>query len=163
MDWSNAHLQVGNVIFLHVFVCISVQSTILTFAGFISRALDPMILPSKESQVVVQRLLTFIQSLSTVLASAYCLSRWMWEELFNKFVKNLIIMLFILLRQQIFLERIRSYQGIVTHKKKLSRTCCSWKIVCVINRILKSSNWLVHPNVSTSMFLLKELSTFIFS
>ncbi|KAL6317449.1 hypothetical protein AAG906_030202 [Vitis piasezkii] len=43
-------------------------------AMLICRALDPIILPSKESQAVKQRLLIFIRSLSTVLASAYCLS-----------------------------------------------------------------------------------------
>ncbi|XP_034674182.1 mechanosensitive ion channel protein 3, chloroplastic-like isoform X2 [Vitis riparia] len=43
-------------------------------AMLICRALDPIILPSKESQAVKQRLLIFIRSLSTVLASAYCIS-----------------------------------------------------------------------------------------
>lgn len=39
------------------------------------RALDPMVLPTEASQIVKQRLLNFVKSLSTVLASAYCLSR----------------------------------------------------------------------------------------
>lgn len=39
------------------------------------RALDPMILPTEASQIVKQRLLSFVRSLSTVLAFAYCLSR----------------------------------------------------------------------------------------
>ncbi|GMP32629.1 hypothetical protein CsSME_00006303 [Camellia sinensis var. sinensis] len=38
--------------------------------------LDPMVLPSEASEIVKQRLLNFIRSLSTVLALAYCLSRW---------------------------------------------------------------------------------------
>ncbi|KAL2498937.1 Mechanosensitive ion channel protein 2 [Abeliophyllum distichum] len=49
---------------------------LLLWAGaiFICRALDPMILPTEASQVVKQRLLNFVRSLSTVLAFAYCLS-----------------------------------------------------------------------------------------
>ncbi|KAF3447244.1 hypothetical protein FNV43_RR12424 [Rhamnella rubrinervis] len=43
-------------------------------ATLICRALDPVVLPSEASQAVKQRLLNFIQSLSTVLAFAYCLS-----------------------------------------------------------------------------------------
>lgn len=39
------------------------------------RALEPMVLPTEASQIVKQRLLNFIKSLSTVLAFAYCLSR----------------------------------------------------------------------------------------
>ncbi|KAF9611908.1 hypothetical protein IFM89_036691 [Coptis chinensis] len=39
-------------------------------------ALDPISLPSEASQLVKQRLLNFVRSLSTVLAFAYCLSRW---------------------------------------------------------------------------------------
>ena len=39
------------------------------------RALDPIILPTETSQVVKQRLLNFVRSLSTVLAFACCLSR----------------------------------------------------------------------------------------
>ncbi|KAF9612758.1 hypothetical protein IFM89_003768 [Coptis chinensis] len=39
------------------------------------RALDPISLPSEASQLVKQRLLNFVRSLSTILAFAYCLSR----------------------------------------------------------------------------------------
>ncbi|KVI08645.1 Like-Sm (LSM) domain-containing protein [Cynara cardunculus var. scolymus] len=45
-----------------------------TGATLICRALDPIVLPSEASQIVKQRLLTFVKSLSTVLALAYCLS-----------------------------------------------------------------------------------------
>ncbi|KAK9271097.1 hypothetical protein L1049_026686 [Liquidambar formosana] len=45
-----------------------------TGATLICRALDPVILPSEASQAVKQRLLNFVQSLSTVLVFAYCLS-----------------------------------------------------------------------------------------
>ncbi|XP_076882081.1 mechanosensitive ion channel protein 2, chloroplastic-like [Bidens hawaiensis] len=45
-----------------------------TGAILICRALDPIVLPSEASQVVKSRLLTFVKSLSTVLALAYCLS-----------------------------------------------------------------------------------------
>ncbi|PON91617.1 Mechanosensitive ion channel [Trema orientale] len=45
-----------------------------TGATLICRALDPVVLPSEASQAVKQRLLNFVQSLSTVLAFAYCLS-----------------------------------------------------------------------------------------
>ncbi|KAL5145251.1 Mechanosensitive ion channel protein 2, chloroplastic [Glycine soja] len=38
------------------------------------RALDPLVLPSESSQVVKQRLLNFVRSLSTVISFAYCLS-----------------------------------------------------------------------------------------
>ncbi|KAL3630458.1 hypothetical protein CASFOL_023442 [Castilleja foliolosa] len=44
-------------------------------AIFICRALDPIILPSQSGEIVKQRLLNFIRSLSTVLAFAHCLSR----------------------------------------------------------------------------------------
>lgn len=60
------------------------------------RALDPVVLPTESSQVVKQRVLNFVRSLSTVLAFAYCLSRWVYEilslEMFNEFtsvMKNL--------------------------------------------------------------------------
>lgn len=43
-------------------------------ATLICRALDPIVLPSEASQIVKQRLLIFVRSLSTVLAFAYCLS-----------------------------------------------------------------------------------------
>lgn len=45
-----------------------------TGAMLICRALDPIILPSQTSQVVKQRLLNFVRSLSTVISFAYCLS-----------------------------------------------------------------------------------------
>ncbi|KAI3794354.1 hypothetical protein L1987_36984 [Smallanthus sonchifolius] len=45
-----------------------------TGAILICRALDPIVLPSEASQIVKNRLLTFVKSLSTVLALAYCLS-----------------------------------------------------------------------------------------
>ncbi|KAF8012216.1 hypothetical protein BT93_I0369 [Corymbia citriodora subsp. variegata] len=43
-------------------------------ATILCRALDPVILPTEASQVIKQRLLNFVRSLSTVLALAYCLS-----------------------------------------------------------------------------------------
>ncbi|MBA0851129.1 hypothetical protein Goshw_013703 [Gossypium schwendimanii] len=45
-----------------------------TGAILICRTLDPLVLPTEASQLVKQRLLNFVQSLSTVLAFAYCLS-----------------------------------------------------------------------------------------
>lgn len=45
-----------------------------TGAMLVCRALEPMVLPTEASQVVKQRLLNFVKSLSTVLAFAYCLS-----------------------------------------------------------------------------------------
>ncbi|XP_061372058.1 mechanosensitive ion channel protein 3, chloroplastic-like isoform X2 [Gastrolobium bilobum] len=45
-----------------------------TGAMLICRALDPLVLPSETSQVVKQRLLNFVRSLSTVISFAYCLS-----------------------------------------------------------------------------------------
>ncbi|XP_071705864.1 mechanosensitive ion channel protein 2, chloroplastic isoform X2 [Rutidosis leptorrhynchoides] len=45
-----------------------------TGAILICRALDPIVLPSEASRIVKTRLLTFVKSLSTVLALAYCLS-----------------------------------------------------------------------------------------
>ncbi|XP_027362322.1 mechanosensitive ion channel protein 2, chloroplastic-like isoform X2 [Abrus precatorius] len=45
-----------------------------TGAILICRALEPVILPSESGQVVKERLLNFVRSLSTVLAFAYCLS-----------------------------------------------------------------------------------------
>ncbi|XP_026659764.2 mechanosensitive ion channel protein 2, chloroplastic isoform X2 [Phoenix dactylifera] len=49
---------------------------LLLWAGatLICRVLDPVVLPSEASQAVKQRLLSFVRSLSTVLAFAYCLS-----------------------------------------------------------------------------------------
>ncbi|KAA8546705.1 hypothetical protein F0562_003158 [Nyssa sinensis] len=45
-----------------------------TGAILICRVLDPVVLHSEASQIVKQRLLNFVRSLSTVLALAYCLS-----------------------------------------------------------------------------------------
>ncbi|XP_050204331.1 mechanosensitive ion channel protein 2, chloroplastic isoform X2 [Mercurialis annua] len=45
-----------------------------TGATLVCRVLDPLVLPTEASQVVKQRLLNFVRSLSTVLAFAYCLS-----------------------------------------------------------------------------------------
>ncbi|CAN0877242.1 Mechanosensitive ion channel protein 3, chloroplastic [Linum grandiflorum] len=45
-----------------------------TGAILICRALDPVVLPSQASEAVKQRLLTFVQSISTVVTFAYCLS-----------------------------------------------------------------------------------------
>lgn len=45
-----------------------------TGALLICRALDPIVLPTEPSQIVKQRLLNFVRSLSTVLAFAYCIS-----------------------------------------------------------------------------------------
>ncbi|XXG49162.1 hypothetical protein AAC387_Pa02g3422 [Persea americana] len=50
-----------------------------TGATLICRVLDPVILPSEASQAVKQRLLSFIRSLSTVLAFAYCLSSFIQQ------------------------------------------------------------------------------------
>ncbi|KAE9603832.1 putative mechanosensitive ion channel MscS, LSM domain-containing protein [Lupinus albus] len=47
---------------------------LLSGAMLICRALDPLVLPSEASQVVKQRLLNFVRSLSTVISFAYCLS-----------------------------------------------------------------------------------------
>lgn len=38
--------------------------------------MEPVILPTESGQVVKERLLHFVRSLSTVLAFAYCLSRY---------------------------------------------------------------------------------------
>ncbi|XP_062030615.1 mechanosensitive ion channel protein 2, chloroplastic-like [Rosa rugosa] len=43
-------------------------------AMLVCRTLDPVVLPSEATQAVKQRLINFLQSLSTVLAFAYCLS-----------------------------------------------------------------------------------------
>ncbi|KAK8653595.1 hypothetical protein V6N13_127588 [Hibiscus sabdariffa] len=45
-----------------------------TGAILVCRTLDPLVLPTEASQVVKQRLLHFVRSLSTVLAFAFCLS-----------------------------------------------------------------------------------------
>jgi len=46
-----------------------------TGATLICRGLDPVVLPSAASQAVKTRLITFVRSLSTVLAVAYILTR----------------------------------------------------------------------------------------
>lgn len=58
------------------YVLTSYLQPLLLWSGAIllCRALDPVILPSVASQAVKQRLLSFVRSLSTVLAFAYCLS-----------------------------------------------------------------------------------------
>ncbi|KAL5556557.1 hypothetical protein UlMin_038793 [Ulmus minor] len=48
-------------------------------AALVCRALDPIILPTEASQIVKQRLLNFVRSLSTVLAFAYCLSSFIQQ------------------------------------------------------------------------------------
>ncbi|KAH9605999.1 hypothetical protein KSS87_012281 [Heliosperma pusillum] len=45
-----------------------------TAAILICRTLDPVVMPTESSQLVKQRLLNFVKSLSTVLAAAFCLS-----------------------------------------------------------------------------------------
>lgn len=58
------------------YVATSYVQPILLWTGaiLICRALDPIAMPTEASQLVKQRLLTFVKSLSTVLAFAYCLS-----------------------------------------------------------------------------------------
>lgn len=58
------------------YVMTSYIQPILLWTGalLICRALDPVVLPTEASQIVKQRLLNFVRSLSTVLAFAYCLS-----------------------------------------------------------------------------------------
>ncbi|XP_054809626.1 mechanosensitive ion channel protein 2, chloroplastic-like [Prosopis cineraria] len=59
----------------HYVVTSYIQPLLLwTGAILICRALDPLNLPSEAAQVVKERLLSFVRSLSTVLAFAYCLS-----------------------------------------------------------------------------------------
>lgn len=62
-----------NLNFIKIF-----QSISWSFFLVIFRALDPVALPSEASQAVKLRLLNFVRSLSTVLAFAYCLSRWIF-------------------------------------------------------------------------------------
>ncbi|GKB71834.1 hypothetical protein Tco_0933246, partial [Tanacetum coccineum] len=50
-------------------------------AVLICSVLEPVILPSAPSQAVKQWLLNFVRSLSTVLAFAYCLLRWVMNLL----------------------------------------------------------------------------------
>ncbi|KAK4796983.1 hypothetical protein SAY86_029309 [Trapa natans] len=58
------------------YITISYIQPLLIWCGvtLICRALDPVLLPTEASQAVMQRLLNFARSLSTVLAFAYCLS-----------------------------------------------------------------------------------------
>ncbi|XP_020574594.1 mechanosensitive ion channel protein 2, chloroplastic isoform X2 [Phalaenopsis equestris] len=58
------------------FVLTSYLQPILLWTGatLFCRTLDPIVLSSETSQAVKQRLLSFVKSLSTVLAFAYCLS-----------------------------------------------------------------------------------------
>ncbi|KAJ0086874.1 hypothetical protein Patl1_08659 [Pistacia atlantica] len=80
-------VRLGRVIFLnrtdsswkksstHYVLTSYLQPLVLwTGATLVCRALDPVVLPSEASQAVKQRVLNFVQSLSTVLAFAYCLS-----------------------------------------------------------------------------------------
>ncbi|KAM1316272.1 hypothetical protein TB1_019093 [Malus domestica] len=80
-------LRLGRIIFLRRndntwkksrshYVMTSYLRPLLLWTGVIllCRALDPVVLPSEASQAVKQRLINFTQSLSTVLAFAYCLS-----------------------------------------------------------------------------------------
>ncbi|KAK4261391.1 hypothetical protein QN277_004395 [Acacia crassicarpa] len=60
----------------HYVVTSYIQPLLLwTGALLICRAFDPLNLPSETAQAVKERLLSFVRSLSTVLAFAYCISR----------------------------------------------------------------------------------------
>ncbi|XP_023537839.1 mechanosensitive ion channel protein 3, chloroplastic-like [Cucurbita pepo subsp. pepo] len=80
-------MRLGRVLFLHepdgswkksnaYYVTTSYVQPLLLWTGatLICRALDPVVLPSVASQAIKQRLLNFVQALSTVLAFAYCIS-----------------------------------------------------------------------------------------
>ncbi|XP_078435923.1 mechanosensitive ion channel protein 2, chloroplastic-like [Wolffia australiana] len=56
-------------------------------ATLICRALDPVVLPSEASQAVKQRLVSFIRSLSTVMALAFCLSSFV-QKIQNFFTET---------------------------------------------------------------------------
>ncbi|KAK7259199.1 hypothetical protein RIF29_24799 [Crotalaria pallida] len=58
------------------YIVTSYVRPLLLWAGaiLICRALKPVVLPTETGQVVKERLLNFVRSLSTVLAIAYCLS-----------------------------------------------------------------------------------------
>ncbi|GKV23514.1 hypothetical protein SLEP1_g33226 [Rubroshorea leprosula] len=59
----------------HYVITSYIQPLLLwTGAILICRALDPLVLPTAASQIVKQRLLNFVSSLSTVLAITYCFS-----------------------------------------------------------------------------------------
>ncbi|KAK7282892.1 hypothetical protein RIF29_11998 [Crotalaria pallida] len=80
-------LRLGRILFLQrtdsswkksrsQYIMTSYFQPLLLWSGamLICRALDPLVLPSEASQVVKQRLLNFVRSLSTVISFAYCLS-----------------------------------------------------------------------------------------
>lgn len=80
-------MRFGRKLFLHEsdsnwkqsswhYVTASYLKPVLLWTGaiLICRAIDPLVLPTVPSQAVKQRFLTFIRSLSTVMALAYCLS-----------------------------------------------------------------------------------------
>lgn len=64
------------------------------------RAFEPVILPTEASQAVKERLLNFVKSLATVVAVAYCLSRYAYfltfkisvqiDELFGHLIVRLV-------------------------------------------------------------------------
>ncbi|GAB2283208.1 hypothetical protein Dimus_017733 [Dionaea muscipula] len=58
----------------YVLTCYLQPILLWTGVTLICRGLDPLVMPSEASQLVKQRLSTFVKSLSTVLAFAYCLS-----------------------------------------------------------------------------------------
>jgi MscS family membrane protein len=85
-------LRMSRILFLHKndnswnkssshYVFTSYLQPLLLWSGatLICSALDPVILPTAASQAVKQRLLTFVRSLSTVLAFAYCLASLMQQ------------------------------------------------------------------------------------
>ncbi|GJV91720.1 mechanosensitive ion channel protein 2, chloroplastic-like protein [Tanacetum coccineum] len=84
-------------------IVIEVESSITTTRYLLSvfsdqslirRVLEPVILPSAPSQAVKQRLLNFVRSLSTVLAFAYCLLRWVMNLLEKLFIRQCGLHLF---------------------------------------------------------------------
>ncbi|CAA7028239.1 unnamed protein product [Microthlaspi erraticum] len=58
------------------YIVVSYLQPLLLWSGalLLCRTLDPIVLSSSPSQIVKQRLLTFVRSMSSVLAFAYCLS-----------------------------------------------------------------------------------------
>uniref|UniRef100_A0A1J3EIB0 Mechanosensitive ion channel protein 3, chloroplastic n=1 Tax=Noccaea caerulescens TaxID=107243 RepID=A0A1J3EIB0_NOCCA len=58
------------------YIVVSYLQPLLLWSGalLLCRTLDPIVLSSSPSQLVKQRLLSFVRSMSTVLAFAYCLS-----------------------------------------------------------------------------------------
>ncbi|KAJ8451887.1 hypothetical protein Cgig2_007370 [Carnegiea gigantea] len=61
-----------------------------TGAALICRALDTIAMPTAASELVKQRLLTFVKSLSTVLALAYCLSSILYDQLMMNYSGSVI-------------------------------------------------------------------------